>query len=151
MASCAAPVCFAADDTAHPFHCGHPARVRVGEHVYTSAEQAFMHAKAVAFPGNAAVAAAVLATDDYATLKAHGRSVVNFDPAAWAVQAADVQARAQKSKFEDPVLRGRLLATGDAPLRQVHPTDAVWSYPGANKLGAILEDVRAAAWGELLV
>jgi len=66
----------------------------------------------------------------------------------WDVYRNTVMEQAVTAKFEqNPALRARLLATGDAPLVEASPRDSYWGAgadgKGQNRLGMILEIVRA--------
>ena len=75
---------FASHDQTHPLNNGYPCRLVVDGRAFTSVEQYMMWCKADTFPGNETVKEDVLATNDYATIKALGRAVVHFDPDVWA-------------------------------------------------------------------
>ena len=145
-------VTFSAADRFHPLHNGY-LTLMTGDDgaTYVSVEQLMMRAKADLFPDNEEVARKIMATTDYAQIKALGRQVVGFDPIVWSAHCETIVERACEIKFaQDVVARAALLSTGDATLAQESDTDAIWSSPGRNLMGQILERVRSRLWMHLL-
>ena len=67
-------------------------------------------------------------TTDYTTIKALGRQVVNFDPAAWSAKAEGIVERGCMLKAMcDPKVRSQLLMSGDKTIKQWNPNDANWA------------------------
>jgi ribA/ribD-fused uncharacterized protein len=134
-----------------------PGRFEVDGRQYTTAEQFMMTAKAELF-GDAAAAAAILASADPSRCKALGRKVRGFDEATWAAARFELVVRGNVAKFgQDARLRQHLLDTGDAVLVEASPVDAIWgiglaaadpraadprSWRGANLLGFALMRAR---------
>lgn len=126
---------------------------------FVCSEQYFMHAKAVLF-GDQATADAILQESNPVKVKSLGRMVENFDAAVWdaAEGSRAAMTRACMLKFsQNPKLREFLLSTGDRPLVEASPYDALWgiglhakaaektspeNWPGHNWLGKVLEHVR---------
>ena len=120
-----------------------------GDRTFQSVEQYMMFEKARLFEGNEDVCDEILATADYATIKALGRRVRNFDPAVWQERCIAIVARGCSLKFsQHPRLLAYLLSTGDAPLGQVG--DDAWSAGGETRLGNILQQVRNDVWRGVL-
>jgi ribA/ribD-fused uncharacterized protein len=128
---------------------GFAARFVEDERIFASVEQYMMFNKARLFEGNDNVCADIMATADYATIKALGRRVRNFDPEVWRERCVAIVARGCSLKFsQNPRLLAYLLHTGDAPLGQTG--DDAWSVGGENRLGEILQRVRADVWRGVL-
>jgi len=61
----------------------------------------------------------------------------------WELMKLDVMLKGLREKFkQNPDLRARLLATGDAVLHEDSPTDMVWGKKGRDALGILLMQVR---------
>ncbi|CAN0071132.1 unnamed protein product, partial [Hapterophycus canaliculatus] len=110
----------------------------------------------------------IMATSDPRQQKALGRQVKGFDAAVWDKVGYDVVVTGNLAKFrQNPVFREELLATGDKILAEASPYDSEWGiglhaddanvlvqtrWPGKNKLGEALMDVRSKlryeAYGE---
>lgn len=135
----------------------YPAAFTVDGVAYTSSEQYMMHRKALYF-GDTASAERILAENDCKTVKALGRKVAPFDPVEWAGVRQIIVYRGLLEKFrQNPELREKLLATGDAILAECSPLDRVWGigmgtenedrldtakWRGTNILGFTLMQVR---------
>lgn len=65
----------------------------------------------------------------------------------WDNMSVGIMLNGLRAKFEDPHLRNRLLATGDAVLHEDSPTDLFWGKKGKDMLGRLLMQVRGAAEG----
>lgn len=61
----------------------------------------------------------------------------------WESKKVKVMLRGLRAKFKDPILRARLLATGDAIIHEDSPTDVFWGKKGKDMLGKLLMRVRA--------
>ncbi len=136
----------------------HPSRFTLGGRDYVCAEQYMMHHKALLFDDQRA-AQAILASNQPADHKRWGRQVRAFRPEVWEVHKVAIVTAANRAKFsQNPGLRKKLLATGDAILVEANPRDQVWGvglearapeiqdprqWRGENLLGQILMQVRA--------
>lgn len=60
----------------------------------------------------------------------------------WDSRKVKVMLIGLRSKFRDPVLREKLLETGDAILHEDSPTDMFWGKKGEDMLGKLLMQVR---------
>lgn len=124
---------------------------------YTSSEQAMMHRKALFF-GDDAVAVEILKENNPLACKRLGRMVTPYNDARWAEVRYDVVCAILEDKFgQNPGLRAKLLATGDADIAEASPRDRVWGtgmgkerasqgepWSGQNLLGKALMATRAA-------
>lgn len=130
---------------------------------YANVEQYMMAAKALVFrntnpAANDSVRAGIMATTDPGTIKALGRKVQGFGPGLWDAPSKNAVFNACYLKFkQNPALATLLLSTGDRPLAEAAPNDAVWGigmsakdaagldpkhWKGENRLGTILTRVR---------
>ncbi|CAM9516048.1 unnamed protein product [Ectocarpus sp. 4 AP-2014] len=125
---------------------------------YCNAEQWMMASKARLFNDRTALQQ-IMATADPRRQKALGRQVRGFDPAVWDKTGYEVVVRGNLAKFkQNPGFRDELLATGDRILAEASPYDSEWGiglsandadaliqarWPGRNKLGEALMDVRS--------
>jgi ribA/ribD-fused uncharacterized protein len=141
-----------------------PARFRMADIEYTSAEQFMMAGKARLF-GDAETLAQILAVHDPGKVKALGRKVRGFDEGRWQAVRFDLVTAGNVAKFgQDERLRRYLLATRDAVLVEASPLDRVWGiglaaddprarepaqWRGLNLLGFALMRARAVLRGEL--
>jgi len=86
-----------------------------------------------------------LAPTPYAAMKA-GRSLRDDKGELkkdWADKKSDVMFVGILAKFsQNPDLKEKLLATGDAVLHEDSPTDMIWGKKGEDRLGKILMKVR---------
>ena len=122
------------------------------ENKYNSVEQFMMYKKASLFSGNTEVMTEILNETEYERIKALGRKVQNFDPDVWNANSYSIVKLGCTKKFEqNPKLLGTLLSTCDKDIRQINLNDKIWSYPGDNKLGKILEDVRSEFYKKILL
>jgi ribA/ribD-fused uncharacterized protein len=89
--------------------------------------------------------------------KEYGRQVKNFDPVEWSNVSKDYVFKANLVKFSDPVLKQKLLETGDREIVEASPYDKIWGigldkddpraldktqWQGTNWLGEVLMKVR---------
>ena len=135
----------------------YPSPFRLNYVTYTCAEQYLMHQKALMF-GDRRRAGAILASEDPTAMRALGRTVVGYDDGVWTSARQLVAFRALKAKFsQNPILRERLEATGDAVIAECSVKDRIWgngcamddpkrldpvSWHGRNLLGLTLMLVR---------
>ena len=126
---------------------------------YSSMSQYMEHQKALLF-GDKGVANKVLSTDNPEEAESFGRCVGNYDDVVWHGLMQVMAFRGLYAKFgQNPVTRGRLLATVDAVLAYCPPDkdDIIWgtgfmlddrsrqdisSWKGRNLLGFTLMYVR---------
>jgi len=125
---------------------------------YANTEQYMMAQKALLF-GDTATHAKILKTTDPKKVKALGRQVSSFDSKVWSEKCFDIVLAGNRLKFtQNPKLKDILLATGERPLAEASPRDAVWGiglneaaalkvppdqWPGTNLLGKVLMVLRA--------
>ena len=101
---------------------------------YSSMEQYMMHRKALTF-GDREPAEKVLATHDFGEIKALGRQVKNYDNRIWNGIRQIVVYEGLLEKFrQNPDLKQRLLATGDAMIVECAFQDKIWA------IGLTLQD-----------
>lgn len=124
---------------------------------YSSMEQYMMHRKALTF-ADEEIAGKIMATHDFAKIKALGRQVRNFDNRIWNGIRQIVIYEGLLEKFrQNPDLKRQLLATGDALLVECAYGDKIWAnglgmedphredmdhWRGQNLLGFALMQVR---------
>lgn len=124
---------------------------------YCCAGQYIIRTKALTF-GDTAHAEEVMITDDPSEMQLIDRLMMNYDEHAWAGIRQVVAYRALKAKFaQNPLLRERLLATGDSIIAECDYADHVWGigfhstdqrvkkvaeWRGRNMLGFALMIVR---------
>ena len=129
----------------------------VDDFEYLHMEQ-YMMAQKARFFHDAASYTAILRATEPAECKRLGRLVTPFDSAAWAAVRCEIVKAGSRAKYEqNPDLRARLLATGDALLAEASPLDRIWGiglpaeqaertapsdWPGQNLLGRILMELR---------
>lgn len=130
---------------------------------YNCAEQYMMAEKAYAF-GDEKAWHEIMASYDPMAIKKLGRRVRNFNAYVWNIYSRDVVKTASLAKFtQNPKLKEYLLSTGDKILVEASPKDEIWGiglsadspdacfprrWPGENRLGFILMEVRAIIRGE---
>jgi ribA/ribD-fused uncharacterized protein len=117
-----------------------------------SAEHAFQYYKAKTF-GDEVHAEKILKAKSAQSAKSFGKKVANFDVKVWDEKKDDVMRQIIRAKFSVPELRAKLLETGTRPMVEANPRDSYWGIGtskidkpekwGQNKLGKILEEVRA--------
>lgn len=124
---------------------------------FTSMEQYMMYHKACCFHDED-TAAKILATDDFAQIKALGRQVSGYNDSVWNGMRQLVVYEGLKAKFtQNPILRAKLKATGNAILAECAVGDKIWGiglsmwdedrlhperWQGKNLLGYSLMAVR---------
>ena len=100
----------------------------------------------------------ILRTEEPKTCKALGKKVTPFVPEEWNKVKYEIVKTANRAKFDqDPELKEKLLATGDAILAEASPRDRIWGigmgaakaseldpseWNGQNLLGKILMELR---------
>jgi len=125
--------------------------------LFGSAEQHFMHAKAMLF-GDHAVADRILRTALPGQARELGRRVRGFQEDVWQVESAHLMEAANRAKFRGrPDLSAYLLSTWPAVLVQASALDTTWGsgldlddpflprpqqWPGRNLVGFSLMKVR---------
>lgn len=105
---------------------------------------------------NTALATAIMTTKLAIDIKAHGRSVANFDELVWRERRYEYMVEAIKLKFtQNEEFAKVLLATGDKVIAEAAPNDDIWgigisaekaqkgvAWKGLNLLGRALMEVR---------
>ena len=135
----------------------YPSKLKVFNNTFSSAEQAFMWAKADVFKDDE-IKTQIMQTTDPKILKALGRKIKNYDDAAWSDIRTDIMRAVVKAKFEqNSDLMQKLLSTEDAILVEANAFDTFWGcglrasdfsindpakWRGQNILGQILMEVR---------
>ncbi len=130
---------------------------RLDSITFSSMEQYMMHQKAILF-GDAETAGKILETRDTAEVKALGRAVAQYVDSVWAGRRQIIVYRGLMEKFrQNPDLRNRLAATGEAVLAECAVKDRIWGiglsmkdgrrfdmseWQGQNLLGYTLMEVR---------
>lgn len=123
---------------------------------FSCAEQYMMFSKALLF-GDKDAAREISEAETPREMQKIGRKVKNFDQKTWDANKFKIVRNANIDKFRDPVLREKLLATGDKILAEASPFDKVWgiavrmedadiefepSWKGENLLGKALMEAR---------
>lgn len=143
---------------ASPFSQWHKCRfVNTDGVSFTSAEQYMMWRKAKLF-GDDKIAAAILATNDCAKIKALGRRVAGYDDATWERNRENIVILGNIYKFsQNPDLWAALRETKGKHLVEASPWDKIWGigldeataratpsskWPGSNLLGKCLDRAR---------
>lgn len=124
---------------------------------YRHVEQYMMAQKAKLFHDDVRYAA-IMSTADPGECKALGKQVAGFDPKVWDEFKYDIVKTANRAKYDqDPDLKAKLLATGNAVMAEANPADMIWgigldakaasemdpaAWPGQNLLGKILMELR---------
>lgn len=130
---------------------------RLGGITYSSMEQYMMYQKAILF-GDTKSSQRILATDDVTEIKLLGRGVAQYVDSVWAGRRQIIVYRGLTEKFrQNPDLRNRLVATGEAVLAECAVKDQIWGiglsmkdrrrfhleeWRGQNLLGYTLMEVR---------
>ena len=105
-------------------------------YLYFAMEQYITHRKALTF-GDAEIAEQVMHSFDFEEMKALGRKVRNYDNRVWNGIRQIVVYEGLLAKFsQDPELKQKLLATGDALLAEAEAYDPIWG------IGLAMEDER---------
>lgn len=125
---------------------------------FTSSEQALMYKKAVLF-NDYESAEKIIELNDPASQKQTGRKVKNYDDKIWSANRYNIMVEILCQKFEDPILRKKLLSTGNRLMVEASPHDTIWgvglhendssiledkNWKGMNLLGKALMEVRKA-------
>lgn len=124
---------------------------------YSSMEQYMMFQKAILFEDKE-TAKQILSIDEVAAIKALGRQVKNYEDSVWNGRRQIIVYRGLMGKFsQNPELKEKLLATGDAILAECAVKDHIWGiglsmndarrfdlkeWQGQNLLGYTLMEVR---------
>lgn len=130
----------------------------LGGITFSSMEQYMMYQKAVLF-NDMKIAGKILETSDVAEIKALGRAVAQYVESVWAGRRQIIVYRGLTEKFrQNPDLRNRLVATGEAVLAECAVKDRIWGiglsmkdrrrfdmseWQGQNLLGYALMEVRS--------
>ena len=94
----------------------------------------------------------ILKTDNQAEIKKLGRQVKNYNEEIWSSIRFDVMRNILYYKFsQNPILRDKLISTGDADIYEASPYDKIWGIgstdvndiKGKNLLGKALMEIRA--------
>ena len=125
---------------------------------FQSAEHAYQYYKAMTFDDKE-IAKKILKAKSAQSAKAFGKKVTGYDEKVWDTKKDDVMRAVVRAKFRsNPAIRKVLLDTGDRPLAEADPRDKYWGigtsadtekaknpakWPGENKLGKLLMEVRA--------
>ena len=124
---------------------------------FENVEQYMMYYKAQLF-GDKLMADKILKESDPKKIKAFGRQVQNFNETLWNQNCKNIVYWGCYYKFsQNPVLKKKLLDTGDKLLVETSPRDKIWgnglnkfdtrrlsqsAWPGTNWLGECLIKVR---------
>lgn len=131
---------------------------QVDDMKYSSMEQYMMYQKAVLFQDNE-IAEQIMMTDQVGAIKGLGRNVRHYEEHVWNGRRQIIVYRGLTEKFmQNPVLREKLLVTGEAVLAECAVQDRIWGiglsmkderrfdmreWQGQNLLGYALMEVRA--------
>ena len=125
---------------------------------FSSMEQYMMYQKANCF-GDTKIAEKILEITDVAQIKALGRKVSNYNETIWNGKRQILVYNGLCAKFQNPELKAKLKATGDAVLAECAVRDCIWGiglsmtdskrlemdkWRGQNLLGFALMIVRDA-------
>lgn len=135
----------------------HPAKFTYKDREFVQAEQWMMYCKAMTF-GDEAMAEKILSETDPAVNKKQGRAVQGFDEEIWNQRADKMVMVGLREKFlQNPNMLEWLLSTEGKQLAEASPYDKIWGiglkanhpdatstekWPGKNKLGILLTDLR---------
>lgn len=135
----------------------HKSPFKVNDVVYNCAEQFMMQQKALIF-NDLETAQKIMKTSNPKKQKELGRAVKNFHPQKWNDVAKEIAFLGNYAKFsQNPVLRRKLILTGDVEIAEASPIDTIWGiglsdkhpdawdknkWKGTNWLGEILMKVR---------
>jgi len=112
----------------------------VGELLYPTNEHFYQSEKAADPQVKAWI---IKAPSPYLAMKA-GRSLRRKEMVEnWDEIKVSVMLRGLRAKFKDPILRQRLLGTGNALLHEESPNDLFWGVKGQDMLGKLLVQVRS--------
>ena len=148
---------FSSQSTTYPeFSNFWAAPICVEGQTFKNAEEAFQGIKALTFHDHEAFTK-IQKSKSPASAKSYGRKVKGFQESVWSAMKLDLMRNIVLAKFsQNPLLKEKLLATGDAVLAEA-TRDAFWgigagrkgalegnqSVWGQNHLGTILMEVRA--------
>ena len=120
----------------------YPCKIVVDGEAYSSTEHYFQSQKAATPELRKWIRNSPTAS--YSKRAAHIIKQEDMDP-DWEKNRVGVMRKALYAKFtQNPDLREKLLATGDAELHEDSPTDMVWGMHGQDLLGKLLAELRAA-------
>lgn len=124
---------------------------------FTTSEQYYMYQKAKIM-GDVQTADAIIEAKSPSDAKVLGKRIMPFSQILWNQRKTQVMKRALHLKFANsPILKSKLIATGDAILVEASPTDRIWGagllnddpnindpkkWRGLNLLGRCLMEVR---------
>ncbi len=136
----------------------YPRKFVIDDFEYLHVEQYMMAQKAKLFHDSKRYTAILRASKPW-ECKALGKQVTPFDSKAWNAVKFDVVKAGNRAKYEqNPDLKAKLLATGDAILAEASPKDKIWgigldaesagktdvsAWPGQNLLGRALMELRS--------
>jgi ribA/ribD-fused uncharacterized protein len=136
----------------------HEAPFQIEGTTFPTVEHYFQWSKARMF-GDAAAQGKILKTSSPKTVKSLGKKVTGFKEEEWAEKRDSVMAAALKAKFmQHPDLLKKLRETGTRRIAEADPRGKYWGigtsadtskakdperWPGKNKLGSLLEALRA--------
>ena len=124
---------------------------------FKTAEHYLMYRKALTM-GDTKSAVDILEAKHPALVKSIGRHVKNWDESKWKLSRTSIMIQALRLKVEqNPVLKTKLMCTGDIVIAEASPTDKIWGigcsksdpracdpkqWPGDNLLGKSWMHVR---------
>jgi len=136
----------------------HPCLFEMDGINFNCSEQAMMYYKALVFKDEESVKK-ILLSKNPKDQKALGRKVKNFDKGAWDKEKIKVVTIVNYAKFsQNPILKQKLMETGDRILVEASPYDRIWgiglgvsadgiddpkNWKGKNLLGKSLVSVRS--------
>ncbi len=140
----------------------YPSPMEISGKKYNCSEQYFMKMKQEMFDeSNLALATEIMAETNPFNIKRLGRRVKNYNDTVWNANRAKVMEVGLKHKFlSNPILKAKLLASGDKILVEASPYDKIWGiglnekqaiqispdkWPGQNLLGKLLMKIRDQA------
>ena len=132
-------------NTYKEFGTYYPVKLTIGEKVWPSVEHYFQAQK---FPDNPDYQETIRVAKTSAQAKRLGKTTTIAIRPNWDTYRDEVMLAATREKFSDahPVLKQKLLSTGNAVLNETSPLDNYWGLGrkrlGQNKLGRILMQVR---------
>lgn len=104
----------------------YPAKFKIGEQEFATAEHFMMHSKATLFEDNE-IAEQILRTESCKEVKALGRKVRNFDKELWREHRFAIVLRANLAKFsQNEPLKEYIFSTGEKIIVEASPTDRIW-------------------------
>jgi ribA/ribD-fused uncharacterized protein len=140
----------------------HPSKFSAGSKTFTSVEQFIVYKKAMHFQ-DTELAEEVLKLENPAKIKAKGRYVKGYNAKVWSQEQLKVMKEGLLCKFDqNPKLKAALAETRNKVLVEASPHDKFWGaglslfspklanpaeWPGQNKLGKLLAEVRRETCG----